>query len=109
MLRERRAIDPESKNMWRATASVGALGLEIALSIIIGGGIGYYLDLKFNTHWIMYVGLCFGIAAAIKSLVRVTRAAKRAFPDEPAGSQDQASQDNANDTKKPGGDGAGPN
>ena len=97
MLRERRAIDPESKNMWRATASVGALGLEIALSIIIGGGVGYYLDLKFKTHWIMYVGLCFGIAAAIKSLVRVTRAAKRAFPDEPE------------NTKKPGGDGAGPN
>ena len=89
--------------MWRATASVGALGLEIALSIIIGGGIGYYLDLKFKTHWIMYVGLCFGIAAAIKSLVRVTRAAKRAFPDE------DGSQTPANDAKKPGGDGAGPN
>ena len=92
--------------MWRATASVGALGLEIALSIIIGGGIGYYLDLKFKTHWIMYVGLAFGIAAAIKSLVRVTRAAKRAFPDEPAaGSQDQA----AKDKTKPGDNGAGPN
>jgi F0F1-type ATP synthase assembly protein I len=96
--------------MWRATASVGALGLEIALSIIIGGGVGYYLDLKLNTHWIMYVGLCFGIAAAIKSLVRVTRAAKRAFPDDDGSqNQDMAGKKDDKDNKKPGGGGAGPN
>ena len=45
----------------------------------------------------MYLGLCFGIGAAIKALVRVTRAAKRAIPDEPE------------NKTKPGGGGAGPN
>jgi F0F1-type ATP synthase assembly protein I len=97
VLRERRAIDPDSKNMWRATASAGALGLEIAVSIVIGTGIGYYLDLKLKTNWIMYVGFFVGIGAAIKALVRVTRAAKKAFPDDKDGNG------------KPGGNGAGPN
>jgi F0F1-type ATP synthase assembly protein I len=55
----------------------GALGIEIALSIVIGAGGGYLLDRKFGTHWIMYLGLFFGIGAAIKGVMRVTKAYKR--------------------------------
>lgn len=82
--------------MWRAAASVGALGIEIAAEIVIGTGFGYYLDLKLKTHWIMYLGLFFGLGAAVKSLVRVTRQAKGAFEDKPGNG-------------KSGGNGAGPN
>jgi len=77
MLRERRAIDPDSKKMWRSAGTAGALGIEIALCIVIGAGGGYWLDRKFNTHWIMYLGLLFGIGAAIKGILRVTQAYKR--------------------------------
>ena len=52
--------------MWRSAGLAGALGIEIALSFLIGGGAGYLLDRKLNTHWIMYLGLFFGIGAAVK-------------------------------------------
>ena len=55
----------------------GALGIEIAVCLLIGGGGGYFLDRKLNTHWIMYLGLFFGVGAAIKAILRVTKAYKR--------------------------------
>jgi F0F1-type ATP synthase assembly protein I len=44
---------------------------------VIGGGAGYFLDRKLNTHWIMYLGLFFGLGAAIKGILRVVKAYKR--------------------------------
>ena len=75
----------------------GSLGIEIALCFLIGGGAGYFLDRKLNTHWIMYLGLLFGLGAAIKGIMRVTKAYKREIEND--------------DRKggKPGGDGAGAN
>jgi F0F1-type ATP synthase assembly protein I len=63
--------------MWRSTVMASALGIEIALCFGVGGGTGYFLDRKFNTHWIMYLGLLFGLGAAIKGIVRVTKAYRR--------------------------------
>ena len=63
--------------MWRSAAMAGALGIEITLCFVIGGGGGYFLDRKFNTHWIMYLGLLFGLGAAIKGVMRVVNAYKR--------------------------------
>ena len=58
------------------------MGLEIALDLVIGGGAGYLLDRKLNTHWIMYLGLLFGLGAAVKALMRVSKAYKRALAEE---------------------------
>ena len=44
---------------------------------MIGGGAGYFLDRKLNTHWIMYLGLFFGLGAAIKGVMRVVKQYKR--------------------------------
>ena len=63
--------------MWRSASLAGALGLEIALCFGIGGYVGYRLDRKFNQHWIMYLGLLFGLGAAIKGVMRVVKAYKR--------------------------------
>ena len=63
--------------MWRSAGLAGALGIEIALCFVIGGGAGYFLDRKLNTHWIMYLGLFFGLGAAIKGIMRVVKAYKR--------------------------------
>ena len=71
------AIDPESKKFWRSAGTAGALGIEIVLCFVIGGGAGYFLDRKLNTHWIMYVGLFFGLGAAIKGVMRVVKQYKR--------------------------------
>jgi F0F1-type ATP synthase assembly protein I len=73
--------------MWRSAGLAGALGLEIALDLVIGGGAGYFLDRKFNTHWIMYLGLFFGLGAAVKALMRVTKAYKRSIAQEDAADQ----------------------
>ncbi|HLK89660.1 MAG TPA: AtpZ/AtpI family protein [Polyangia bacterium] len=71
-------IDPESKKMWRIAGTTGAVGIEIAVAIGIGYLGGNYLDHKLGTHpWLSYVGLAIGIGAAVKALVRVTRAYKR--------------------------------
>ena len=71
------AIDPDSKKLWRSAATAGALGIEIVLCFVVGGGVGYFLDRKLNTHWIMYLGLLFGLGAAIKAVVRVAKIYKR--------------------------------
>jgi len=63
--------------LWRSAGLAGALGIEIILCFLIGGGAGYLLDRKLNTHWIMYLGLFFGLGAAIKGIMRVTRQYKR--------------------------------
>ena len=70
--------------MWRSAGLAGALGIEIALDLVIGGGGGYFLDRKLNTHWIMYLGLFFGLGAAVKALMRVTKAYKRSVAQEDA-------------------------
>ena len=81
--------------MWRSAGTAGALGIEIALCIVIGAGGGYLLDRKLNTHWIMYLGLLFGIGAAIKGILRVTNAYKResAAEDEAAKQAKQGNKD----------------
>jgi len=68
--------------MWRSAGMAGALGIEIVLDLLIGGGAGYFLDRKLNTHWIMYLGLFFGLGAAVKALMRVSKAYKRAVEEE---------------------------
>ena len=67
----------------------GALGIEIVLCFAIGGGAGYFLDRKLNTHWIMYVGLFLGLGAAIKGIMRVVNAYKReSASDDPSSGKD---------------------
>ena len=64
--------------MWRIAGTTGAVGIEIAAAIGIGYLGGNYLDHKFGTQpWIGYIGLLAGIGAAVKALIRVTRAYKR--------------------------------
>lgn len=64
--------------MWRIAGTTGAVGIEIAAAIGIGYLGGNYLDHKLGTQpWLSYVGLAAGIGAAIKALVRVTRAYRR--------------------------------
>jgi F0F1-type ATP synthase assembly protein I len=68
--------------MWRSAGQAASLGIEIGLCFLIGGGGGYYLDRKLNTHWIMYLGLFFGLGAAIKAVMRVTKAYRREVGDD---------------------------
>jgi ATP synthase protein I len=60
------------KRDWRYIKELsyyGSLGLQVALSIFIGYGIGRYLDMKFGTGpWMTIVFFLLGVAAAIRNI-----------------------------------------
>lgn len=61
------------------TASAASVGLELALAVVVGWAVGYWLDGRFGTDpWLMLLFLCFGIAAGFKGVIRVARQANRA-------------------------------
>jgi ATP synthase protein I len=75
--------------MWLVAGSAGALGLEILLALAVGWFGGQWLDRKLGTvPWLQWFGLAVGIGAAIKALVRVTRAYKRSVNDDVPPQQD---------------------
>jgi len=56
---------------WRGVGSFGTIGLEIVLSIAFGFFGGRWLDEKFGTApYLGGLGFVFGLAAAIKSVLR---------------------------------------
>ena len=62
---------------WKGYAAYWTIGLEFALSVLFGLGVGWWLDKKLGTVWITWVGLGFGIAAAYRSLYRALKRANR--------------------------------
>jgi ATP synthase protein I len=61
----------DRKAFFRELGKYGALGLEMALSVVIGLGIGYYLDKWLDTApWLMILWIGFGFAAGVRSLYR---------------------------------------
>jgi ATP synthase protein I len=85
VIAERPTIDPEAKKLWRIAGSTGAVGIEVAVAITIGYFGGHWLDGKFHTSpWLTIVGFVAGIGAAIKALVRVTRAYQKKDAEDPA-------------------------
>jgi F0F1-type ATP synthase assembly protein I len=67
-------VDTEAKKMWETAASAGAVGIEIAVAIVIGYFGGQYLDRKLGVApWLTWVGFAAGVGAGIKALIRVVR------------------------------------
>jgi ATP synthase protein I len=61
----------DRKAFFRELAKYSALGFEMALSVVIGMGIGYYLDRWLGTGpWLMIVWIGLGFAAGVRSLYR---------------------------------------
>jgi hypothetical protein len=59
---------------WKAAGSFGTLGLEIVLSIMFGLFAGRWLDDRFETRpTLAVIGFVFGVAAAVKAVVRTWR------------------------------------
>ena len=69
---------PALQQDWKALGSYGTLGLEIALSVIVGLLGGQWLDKKLHTGGVLtWVGLAYGLAAAGRAIYRAMRKAKR--------------------------------
>jgi hypothetical protein len=59
------------KQEYKALGSFGTLGLEIVLCILLGLFLGRWLDGKLGTEpYVSVVGFLFGLAAAVKAIVR---------------------------------------
>lgn len=64
----------EARQLWRTAGRVGAVGLEMGISVAIGYAAGAWLDGKFDTAPVLgYVGLALGIGAAGKALWSTAR------------------------------------
>ena len=59
----------ETIQLLREYAYYSSLGLQVALAIVIGLFLGYYLDRKFETSpWLTLFGLGLGIAAGYRNI-----------------------------------------
>jgi len=65
------------KQLLRQVARHGAIGMEMAISVVIGMALGWWLDKLFNTKpWLALVGMLFGFAAGFRSLFRLLKEVK---------------------------------
>jgi ATP synthase protein I len=74
-----RRIKPEPVQQdWKALGNYGTLGLEIALSVVVGLFGGQWLDKRLHTHGVLtWVGFAYGLAAAGRAIYRAMRKANR--------------------------------
>jgi len=79
-------MDPDARAMWREALRHVAVGWEVVIAIGIGYLAGWGLDRWLHTApYLSIVGALFGVAAAVKTLVRVVKDYRRAVgPDDPA-------------------------
>ncbi len=63
---------------WKGLGTYGTVGLELALSVIVGLLAGQWLDKKLGTApWLMIIGLAYGIAAGTRALYRALQRANK--------------------------------
>jgi len=65
----------ESGSMADTARTIGALstvGLSFVLSIVIGAGLGWYLDKSFGTApWMFFLFFAIGVAAGVLNVYRI--------------------------------------
>ncbi|PQP34690.1 F0F1 ATP synthase subunit [Desulfobacteraceae bacterium SEEP-SAG9] len=69
----------ETRRYWRELAYYSSLGLQVALSIFIGLGVGVFLDRRvFNTTpWLTLIFLGLGIAAGFRNIGLAIKKARK--------------------------------
>ncbi len=61
----------DRRELFRELGRYSALGLELAISVVIGLAFGYYLDKWLGTSpWMTVIWLGIGFAAGVRSLYR---------------------------------------
>jgi ATP synthase protein I len=55
----------------------GSVGLELLASIAVGYYLGHWLDGKFGTHWMGFVGFLLGCYAGFSALFRTAKQMQR--------------------------------
>jgi ATP synthase protein I len=68
----------DRKELFRELGKYSALGLEMAISVVIGLAIGYYLDKWLGTSpWLTIVWIGLGFAAGVRSLYRSAKSSEK--------------------------------
>jgi ATP synthase protein I len=81
---------------WKGVGRYGTVGLELALSVLVGLFGGQWLDKKFGTHGILtLVGLTYGLAAGARAVWRALQSANREAAEQER--RDQAARKKFND------------
>jgi F0F1-type ATP synthase assembly protein I len=66
------------KQDWKGVGRYGTVGLELALSVLLGLFGGQFLDKHFGTApWLTLIGTGYGIAAGVRALYRAAQRATR--------------------------------
>jgi len=61
---------------WAQYLSYGAIGIEMGAALVVGMGIGWFLDRTFGTQpWCLVVFTAFGIVAGFRNVLRAARKA----------------------------------
>lgn len=69
---------PPLQQDWKGLGNYATLGLEIALSVVVGLFGGQWLDKKLNTGGVLtWVGFAYGLAAAGRAIYRAVRRSNR--------------------------------
>jgi ATP synthase protein I len=67
-------LGPDSRKQLKAFARVGAVGIELALSVVVGLLGGMWLDKHFSTQPLLTLaGLVLGVIAGFRSLYQTVR------------------------------------
>jgi ATP synthase protein I len=68
----------ETKKLFRELWFYSSLSFSIALSIVIGLAIGYWLDTKFNTSpWLTLIFLGLGVIAGFRNIYLAVQRSRR--------------------------------
>ncbi len=80
---------PGDGNVYSAGAHALRYGVEFAMSVVVGGFIGYWIDHYAGTApWGLFIMGAFGLAAGVLSMVRAYRQLMAAAEKETEGSAD---------------------
>ncbi len=76
-------LGPEGRAQLKTAATVGGIGLELALSVALGYFGGRWLDQQLDTApWLKWLGLAFGLASGVRAFFRVAKRARKALEDD---------------------------
>ncbi|MBW1859558.1 MAG: AtpZ/AtpI family protein [Deltaproteobacteria bacterium] len=71
-------MEKETKKLFRELWFYSSLSFSIALSIVIGLGIGYWLDTKFETSpWLTLIFLGLGVIAGFRNIYLAVERSRR--------------------------------
>ena len=67
---------PQERAAWARYLSSSAIGIEMGAALVVGMGIGWFLDRTFNTApWCLVIFTGFGIVAGFRNMIVAARKA----------------------------------